>query len=73
MIGVTASVAAQRPDFSGMWTLDPAVSEVMVNGPGPVFIERSGRLEATDIRLDDFDLFMLRGLTRLDLEFTATR
>ena len=26
---------------------DPAVSEVMVNGPGPVWVERSGRLERT--------------------------
>ncbi|MBC8365081.1 MAG: CpaF family protein [Actinobacteria bacterium] len=31
---------------------DPMVSEVMVNGPGTVFVERSGRLEATDVRLD---------------------
>lgn len=32
---------------------DPLVSEVMVNGPGvPVWIERSGRLLATDVRLD---------------------
>ncbi|HEX2397186.1 MAG TPA: CpaF family protein [Solirubrobacteraceae bacterium] len=29
---------------------DPAVDEVMVNGPGTVWVERDGRLEATDVR-----------------------
>ena len=32
--------------------LDPLVSEIMVNGPGPVWVERRGRLEATGIVLD---------------------
>lgn len=27
---------------------DPAVTEVMVNGPGPVWVERGGRIERTD-------------------------
>ena len=31
---------------------DPSVSEVMVNGPGPVWVERKGRLEATGTMLD---------------------
>jgi pilus assembly protein CpaF len=31
---------------------DPAVSEVMVNGPGPVWVERDGVVECTDIVLD---------------------
>ncbi len=31
---------------------DPEVTEVMVNGPGPVWIERRGRLERTDVSLD---------------------
>jgi pilus assembly protein CpaF len=30
---------------------DPAVDEVMVNGAGPVWVERAGRLERTDVRL----------------------
>jgi pilus assembly protein CpaF len=30
---------------------DPDVDEVMVNGAGPVWIERAGRLERTDVRL----------------------
>jgi pilus assembly protein CpaF len=28
---------------------DPAVEEVMVNGPGSVYVERAGRIEATEI------------------------
>lgn len=28
---------------------DPAVTEVMVNGPGPVWVERQGRLARTDV------------------------
>ncbi len=52
-----AAVAAVMARITGLGPLqpllaDPMVSEVMVNGPGPVFIERSGRLEATDVRLD---------------------
>jgi len=32
---------------------DPAVTDVLVNGPHQVFIERFGRLEATDVRFRD--------------------
>jgi len=32
---------------------DPAVDEVMVNGPAAVFVERAGRLVPTDARFDD--------------------
>ncbi len=31
---------------------DPAVTDVLVNGPGPVWVERHGRLERTDLVLD---------------------
>jgi pilus assembly protein CpaF len=31
---------------------DPDVTDVMVNGPGPVWIERRGRLVATEVSLD---------------------
>jgi pilus assembly protein CpaF len=34
---------------------DPAVEEVMVNGPGCVYVERRGVLEPTDVRFDDED------------------
>ncbi len=30
---------------------DALVSDVLVNGPGPVWVERAGRLERTDVRL----------------------
>ena len=32
---------------------DPAVEEVMVNGPGRVFVERGGRIEPTDVAFAD--------------------
>ncbi|MGQ0617315.1 MAG: CpaF family protein [Acidimicrobiia bacterium] len=31
---------------------DPDVSDIMVNGPGPVWVERAGRLESTSIELE---------------------
>ncbi len=38
---------------------DPLVSEIMVNGPGPVWIERLGRLEATTTILDSETIELL--------------
>lgn len=32
---------------------DDAVTDVLVNGPGPVWVERHGRIEPTDVVLDD--------------------
>ena len=34
---------------------DPAVSDILVNGPEQVYVERFGRLERTDIRFRDAD------------------
>ena len=31
---------------------DPSVTEVMVNGPGPVWLEREGQVEVTEVDLD---------------------
>ena len=31
---------------------DPEVTEVMINGPGPVWVERRGRIEPSGLRLD---------------------
>lgn len=31
---------------------DPQVTDVLVNGPGPVWLERAGRVEVTDVVLD---------------------
>ena len=48
---------------------DPAVTEVMVNGRGPVWVERLGRLEATDLRLapEEVGLLIERILAPLGL------
>jgi pilus assembly protein CpaF len=43
---------------------DPTVSDILVNGPGEVWIDRFGRLERTDVRFDD-DAHLLRLLRRL--------
>ena len=34
---------------------DPEISEIMVNGPGQVFIERKGQIENTDIKFDSIE------------------
>ena len=34
---------------------DPEVSEIMVNGPGQVFIERNGEMNLTDLKFDNND------------------
>jgi hypothetical protein len=46
---VAGAVAARVEGLGPVEDLlaDPAVSEVMVNGPGRVWVERAGRLEAT--------------------------
>jgi pilus assembly protein CpaF len=38
---------------------DPDTSEVMVNGPGPVWVERHGRLERTPVELDEATIELL--------------
>ena len=43
---------------------DPSVSEIMVNGPRRVFIERRGRVELTDIQFDD-DAHLLKIIDRI--------
>jgi Flp pilus assembly CpaF family ATPase len=49
-----ASAAASPPDPAlgplGPLLADDAISEIMVNGPDEVFVERGGRLELTDVR-----------------------
>jgi pilus assembly protein CpaF len=37
---------------------DPTVSEVMINGPHEVYIERAGKIERTDVAFDDEELLM---------------
>src|SRR5688500_7100117 len=43
---------------------DPSVTEVMVNGPGSVFVERAGRIEETNIVFQDND-HVLRIIDRI--------
>ncbi|MBC7461681.1 MAG: CpaF family protein [Thermoleophilia bacterium] len=43
---------------------DPHVSEVMVNGPDDVFVERAGRIERAPVRFDD-DAHVLRVIDRI--------
>ncbi len=38
---------------------DPAVSDILVNGPSQIYIERSGRLEKTSVRFRDSDHLMV--------------
>jgi len=47
-------------DASGLGPLevlldDPEVEEVMVNGPGAVYVERGGRIELSSVRFEDED------------------
>jgi pilus assembly protein CpaF len=54
---VDATVARVQSRIGGLGPLDPLladpeVSEVMVNGPGPVWVERLGRIERTSAVLD---------------------
>jgi pilus assembly protein CpaF len=37
---------------------DPSVSDVLVNGPGQVYVERRGMLEATNVRFDSVEHLM---------------
>jgi pilus assembly protein CpaF len=52
--GVADRVVARIRGLGALEPLlaDPEVSEVMANGPGPVWIERAGRLQATAVLLD---------------------
>jgi pilus assembly protein CpaF len=38
---------------------DDGISEVMINGPGPVWIERDGEIRATDVTIDADELRLL--------------
>jgi pilus assembly protein CpaF len=64
---VARSVAQVRAHLDGLGLLEPllrqaGVTDVLVNGPGPVWVERAGRLEVTDIvlRREEIDLLVER-------------
>ena len=69
--GVVARVRARIGGLGPLEPLlaDPPVTEVMVNGPGPVWVERAGRLERTDVELDRaaIDLLVERVVAPLGL------
>ena len=55
--GVGEAVARVQARVSGLGPLesllgDPAITDVLVNGPGPVWVERAGELEVTSVVLD---------------------
>ncbi len=59
-----AAVAAVLADVVGLGPLerllaDELVTEVMVNGPGPVWVERSGAVFPTTVRLDADEIYHL--------------
>src|SRR5690606_24578570 len=61
---VAATVARVRARIDGLGPIepllaDPAVTDVLVNGPGPVWVERAGRLTRTDVVLDDAGIALL--------------
>ena len=54
---VAGAVARVRARMAGLGPLepllqDPDVTDILVNGPGPVWVERKGELEETDLHLD---------------------
>lgn len=50
---------------------DPGVTEIMINGPNEVYIERGGRLELTGVRFDDAE--SLASLARNLAQYTNKR
>jgi pilus assembly protein CpaF len=49
----SADSPAARPDPLAALLNDPSISEVIVNGPGEIWIERRGRLQRAALRFDD--------------------
>ena len=76
---VAAAVARVRARIGGLGPLqpllaDPAVTDVLVNGPGLVWVERAGRIERTAVRLDRpaIDLLVERVVAPLGLRADRT-
>jgi pilus assembly protein CpaF len=76
---VTGTVAQVRARMAGLGPIapllaDPAINDILVNGPSPVWIERAGTLERTDIALDGraIDLLIERTVGSLGLRADRT-
>jgi pilus assembly protein CpaF len=74
--GVVSRVQARIGGLGPLEPLlaDPMVSDILVNGPGPVWTERAGRLERTTISLDRpaIDLLVERVVAPLGLRADRT-
>lgn len=74
--GLTDRVMARIQGLGPLAPLlaDPGVSEVMVNGPGPVWVERDGRLSRTEVVVDaaTIDHLVERVVTPLGLRADRT-
>ena len=79
---VVAAVAARAGGLGPLEPLlaDPAVTEVMVNGGGSVWVERGGRLERTPLSVSEREVQLLverivapLGLAALSFARTAAR
>ena len=62
-------VGSIQNEILGLGPLEPllkdgSVSDILVNGPYKVYVERHGRLEPTAVRFDD-DAHLLRAITRI--------
>ena len=58
---ITGAVTARAAGLGPLQPVlgDPQVSEVMVNGSGPVWVERAGQLHALDLRLSRTEVELL--------------
>ena len=61
---VARAVARVRARIGGLGPLEPLladhrISDILVNGPGPVWVERDGRLERTGVALDAAGIALL--------------
>jgi pilus assembly protein CpaF len=69
--GVVARVRARIGGLGPLEPLlaDPAVTDILVNGPGPVWVERAGRITRTGVTLDRaaIDLLVERVVSPLGL------
>jgi pilus assembly protein CpaF len=76
---VAGTVAQVRARIAGLGAIapllaDPSITDILVNGPGPVWIERAGRLERTDVALERpaIDLLIERTVGALGLRADRT-
>ena len=62
--GVSEAAAGLARDLLGMGTIevlldDPDITDVLVNGPGEVWVERAGRLESSGLEVDRSEILRM--------------